>query len=154
MFGKFKKYFSEICTIAAPIIVGNLGHTLTGAVDVFVAAKYSIDALAAIAIANSIFFTVSFLGIGFLIAISIVLSNYRGAKMHTKRYFSSGVILSQVLALITWVLLLELLILYHISGFKRNLLKIFKFICTSHRSRCLECTCFKGLRNFCLPTKL
>ena len=90
MFGKFKKYFSEICTIAAPIIVGNLGHTLTGAVDVFVAAKYSIDALAAIAIANSIFFTVSFLGIGFLIAISIVLSNYRGAKMHTKRYFSSG----------------------------------------------------------------
>ncbi|MDO5304491.1 MAG: hypothetical protein Q4E87_02820 [bacterium] len=31
---KFKKYFFEICTIAAPIIVGNLGHTLTGAVDV------------------------------------------------------------------------------------------------------------------------
>lgn len=154
MFGKFKKYFSEICTIAAPIIVGNLGHTLTGAVDVFVAAKYSIDALAAIAIANSIFFTVSFLGIGFLIAISIVLSNYRGAKMHTKRYFSSGVILSQVLALITWVLLVGITYFIPHFGFQEELVKDIQVYMYVTSFSVFGMYLFQGIKEFLLAHEI
>ena len=55
---KYKKHIAEISVIAAPMVIGNLGHVLTGATDVFVAAKHSVNTLAAIAIANSIFFTI------------------------------------------------------------------------------------------------
>ena len=76
----FKLYLKEILLLATPMIIGNLGHVLTGAVDVLVAAKHSVDTLAAIAIANSVIFTVFILGLGFLTGISILLSNYRGEK--------------------------------------------------------------------------
>ncbi len=151
---KFKKYFFEICTIAAPIIVGNLGHTLTGAVDVFVAAKYSVDALAAIAIANSIFFTVSFLGIGFLIAISIVLSNNRGAKMHTKKYFSSGVILSQVLAFITWILLVGITYFIPHFGFQEELVKDIQIYMYVTSFSVFGMYLFQGIKEFLLAHEI
>ncbi len=154
MFKDFKKYFAEICTIAAPLIVGNLGHTLTGAVDVFVAAKYSVEALAAIAIANSIFFTVTFLGIGFLIAISIVLSNYRGAKKHTKKYFSSGVILSQVLALITWILLIGITYLIPNFGFEQNLVKEIQIYMYVVSFSVFGMYLFQGIKEFLLAHEI
>ena len=43
------KYTGELFAIAAPMFIGNLGHVLTGATDVFVAARHSVDTLASIA---------------------------------------------------------------------------------------------------------
>ena len=53
-----KQYFIDLLILSIPLFIGNLGHTLIGATDVLVVAKYSIDALAAISIANSILFTI------------------------------------------------------------------------------------------------
>ncbi len=121
---KWKKYIAELLTISLPIMFGNVGHTLIGAVDVWIAAKHSINTLASIAIANAILFTIFFIGIGLLSGISIILANLRGAKKPTKKYFISGIILSQVLALITWVLIIAATKLTPVLGFGQELLPV------------------------------
>lgn len=94
-----KQYFIDLLILSFPLFIGNLGHTLIGATDVFVVAKYSIDALASISIANSILFTIFILGIGILCAISILLSNMRGAGNRTKKYLYSTLIFSAITAI-------------------------------------------------------
>ena len=49
-----KYYIKELMTIAAPIIMGNLGFILIGVGDVVIAGRYSTDAFAAISIATAI----------------------------------------------------------------------------------------------------
>lgn len=93
-----KQYFIDLLILSFPLFIGNLGHTLIGATDVLVVAKYSIDALAAISIANSILFTIFILGIGILCAISILLSNLRGAGHKTKKHLLSTLIFSSITA--------------------------------------------------------
>ena len=81
------KCIKELFTLAIPIIMGNLGHIMLGAVDCFVAGRYSTDAIAAISIATSIHATLLMFGIGLTVSISPLLSNKRGAKECTKKYF-------------------------------------------------------------------
>ena len=121
---KYSKYFKEIITISAPIVVGNLGHVLMGVTDVFVAAKHSVETLSAIAIANSFLFIIMLVGLGLLNGISIILSNNRGEKQKTKKYFLSGIILSQVLAAIS--VAVSVVITYYIPliGFEENLVPL------------------------------
>ena len=121
---KFSKYFKEIGIIAAPIVAGNLGHVLIGATDVFVAAKHSVDTLSAVAIANSVFFTVFIIGLGILNGVSIVLSNYRGERKETKKYFVISVILSQILAAITVGILLLITYCIPYIGFEEKLVPL------------------------------
>ncbi len=94
-----KQYFIDLLILSLPLFIGNLGHTLIGATDVFVVAKYSIDSLAAISIANSILFTIFILGIGVLCAISIILSNMRGAGYRTKKHLLSTLVFSSITAI-------------------------------------------------------
>ncbi len=94
------RYLKELLILAFPMFIGSLGHTLIGATDVLIIAKYNIKSLAAVSIANSIFFTIMILGLGILTAVSIILSNLRGAKQKTKKYLLSTLILSIILALI------------------------------------------------------
>ncbi len=100
LYNQYKHYFSELVILAFPILIGHLGYTLIGATDILVVAKYGIDALAAISIANSILFTVFFFGLGITTAISIILSNMRGAKLGIKKYLFSSLVFSLFLALL------------------------------------------------------
>lgn len=119
---QWKKYIAELFTISLPIMLGNVGHTLIGATDVWIAAKHSVNTLASIAIANAILFTILFVGIGLLSGISIILANLRGAKEPTKKYFISGVVLSQVLAFITWIFIIIATKLIPYFGFSEELI--------------------------------
>ena len=121
---KITKYFKEIANIAYPIIIGNLGHVLIGATDVFVAAKHSVDTLSAIAVANSFLFTIFLVGLGLLNGISIILSNYRGEKQKTKKYFLSGIILSQILAAVSVALSLLITFFIPYFGFEERLVPL------------------------------
>ena len=100
----FKNYIKELLILAIPLFIGSLGHTLLGATDVLVVARYSIDSLSAISIANSIIFTIFIFGIGITTAISIILSNIRGAKNSTKKYLSSTLFFSLLLSVIFTIL--------------------------------------------------
>lgn len=119
---KYKKHLLELLSIAMPMVIGNLGHVLTGATDVFVAAKHGVDTLAAIAIANSILFTIFILGIGALSGISIILANYRGERKPTKKYLFSGIIISQISAFFTWAAIVLIAYFIPLWGFEENLI--------------------------------
>lgn len=90
--------FKDIMKMALPLIAGHLGHTLTGAVDVLVAARYSVNALAAVSVANAILFSIFICGIGIAGAVSILISNGRGAGKPVRKYLISSVLISQILA--------------------------------------------------------
>lgn len=81
------KYIKELFTLALPIIMGNLGMILLGAIDCFVGGRFSTEALAAISISTSIHATIMMFGVGLMVSISPLLSNKRGEKIGTKKYF-------------------------------------------------------------------
>lgn len=128
----FFTYVKELLNLALPMIMGNLGIILIGAGDVFVAAKYSTNALAAISIGNSIITIIFLFGIGLLASISPLLSNFRGAKESIKKYFLPTINFSMVLAVLSFVLILLVIPLIDIIGFEKSLvptIKSYMFIC-------------------------
>lgn len=127
-----KKYFAEIISLSIPMIVGNLGQVLIGATDVFIAAKYSTNTLAAISIANSIIFCILVMGMGLMSAISIQLSNLRGNRKPTKKFLVTVLNYSMILALIFCVICLLMVPLIPYMGFESELVPMIKeyiFIC-------------------------
>lgn len=123
---KYKQHFTDLFILSVPLIVGNLGQILIGATDVFVAAKHNISTLAAISIANSVIFTIFIIGIGLMASISIVLSNYRGSRKPTKRYFQSSVNYSLILASVFCIVTLGTIPLIDKIGFEHNLVPMIK----------------------------
>ena len=95
---RYKNYFLSLLTLSAPIMIGSVGHTIIGATDVFVAARYDIDALAAISIANAFLFTIFIFGIGLQDSISIILSNMRGKHEGIKKHLKTTLLFSLILA--------------------------------------------------------
>ena len=83
----YKTYIKELITLALPIIMGHIGFTFIVAGDVFVAGKYSTDALAAVSISGAVTSLVFMFGIGLIISVSPVLSNKLGAKKSVKKFF-------------------------------------------------------------------
>lgn len=128
----YKKYFTEIFGLSMPLIIGNLGQTLIGATDVFIAAKHSTNTLAAISIANSIIFCILIMGMGLMSAISIQMSNLRGNRKPTKKFLFTVLNYSIVLAVIFCVICLLMVPVVPLMGFDPVLVPMIKeyiFIC-------------------------
>ena len=94
-------YIKDILNMAFPIILGNLGFIMIGVGDVIVAGRHSTDTLASISIATAITNCIMMFGIGILISISAILSNYRGEEKSIEKYFFPSVKFALVLASIT-----------------------------------------------------
>lgn len=125
------KYIKELFKLAFPIILGNLGVVMMGAVDCFVAGRYSTSALAAISIANSIHSILVMLGVGLTVSISPLLSNKRGEKTGVKKYFYPSLRFSLIMSLILTVLTLLYIPLLDLFDFEPSLLadiKVYTFI--------------------------
>lgn len=128
----YSKYVKELFTLASPMIMGNLGIILIGAGDVFVAAKYSTNALASISIANSIISTIFLFGVGLLASISPLLSNFRGERSEVKKYFLPTINFAMILAFVSCTLMLLCVPLMGKIGFDPILvpsIKNYMFIC-------------------------
>lgn len=117
------QYLKSLLVLAMPMIVGNLGQMLIGAVDVFVASRHSLDTLSAISIANAIAFCIYIVGIGIMSAISIVLSNYRGNRKPTKKYLFSVVNFSFLLSLIFFFVTISIIPFVPKMGFEQHLVE-------------------------------
>jgi len=102
----YTKYIKELFSLALPMIMGNLGMILIGAGDVFVAAKHSTNTLASISIANSIISTIFMFGIGLIVSVSPLLSNFRGEKENVKKYFLPTINYAMVLAFLSCIVVL------------------------------------------------
>ena len=125
------KYIKELFALALPIIMGNLGHILLGAVDCFVAGKYSTGAIAAISIATSFHATLVMFGIGLTISISPLLSNKRGAREGTKKYFFPSLKFAVLMGIFLMLLTFAYIPLLDFLGYEQQLLhdvKLFTFI--------------------------
>ena len=102
----FRYYIKELLNISLPIILGNLGFILIGAGDVLIAGRHSTDTLAAISIATAITNCIQTFGIGLIVSISPLLSNYRGERKRAKKYFYPTLRFSMVLAFIVMLIVL------------------------------------------------
>ena len=116
-----KHYFIELLILAFPIMIGNLGHTLIGATDVLVVAKYNLNSLAAISIANAILFTIFIFGLGILTAISIIISNMRGARKPSKKYLLSSLVFSFIMSVIFTIICYCTKYIIPFAGFEKEL---------------------------------
>lgn len=114
-------YVKELLTIAAPIIMGNLGFILIGIGDVVVAGRHSTDTFAAISLATAIINCILTFGVGLIASISPLLSNYRGEKKPIKRYFYPSIRFSMILAVINCILILAAIPVIPHMGFEQKL---------------------------------
>lgn len=143
-----KHYFTDLLVLAFPILIGELGHTLIGATDVLVVAKYNIDALAAISIANSILFTIFILGIGIVCAVSIILSNMRGSGFRTKKHLLSTLIFSALMAVLFTVLCFSTKFLIPYMGFETHIVPYIQQYIAIVSFSMLGVFLFEGIKQF------
>lgn len=116
-----KYYIKELLTIAAPIIMGNLGFILIGVGDVVIAGRHSTDTFAAISIATAIVNCILTFGFGLISSISPLLSNYRGEKKSIKKYFYPSIRFAMLLALITSLAIVAFIPVIPKMGFEEKL---------------------------------
>ena len=122
----FISYLKELINIAFPIIIGNLGFMLIGIGDVLIAGRHSTDTLAAISIATAITNCIQIFGIGLIVSVSPLLSNYRGEKKNAKRYFYPTLRFSFVMAVIIMLAVLASIPLIDYLHFEQHLVPMIK----------------------------
>lgn len=118
-----KNYIKNILTIAAPIIMGNLGFILIGVGDVIVAGRHSTQTFAAISIAAAIVNCIMTIAIGLTGSISPLLSNYRGQRKQIKRYFYPSIRFAAYLAIASGLVIAACIPFVPKMGFEQELVK-------------------------------
>lgn len=108
MFSDYTKEFSYNWRLAAPVIMGMLGHTIVGLVDNLMVGQLGAADLAAVSLGNSFFFVAMSIGIGFSTAITPLVaeadSEHNFAK--GKSAFKHGFVLCSILAIVLFALIL------------------------------------------------
>lgn len=126
MNASFRHYLKELLNIAIPIIIGNLGFMLIGVGDVLIAGRHSTDTLAAISIATAITNCIHTFGIGILVAVSPLLSNYRGEKKSAKKYFYPTLRFAFLLSFIVMLMILGCIPCIDLLNFEPHLAPMVK----------------------------
>jgi MATE family multidrug resistance protein len=100
--------FAELLQLAIPIVIVQLGLMLMGVVDTVMVGRLSAAALAAVAIANIYFFTVTIFGLGTLLALDPIIAQALGARdeLAVERGLQRGLVLALVLTVPVSLLLL------------------------------------------------
>ncbi len=145
---EYKYYFIELIILSFPLLAGNLGHTLIGASDILVVAKYNINSLAAISISNSILFTIFIFPLGILDAISIILSNQRGQKKKIKKFLLSSIIFASIIALLFTLICYCSKYIIDFMGFEPELVPYIKEYISIVSFSMLGMFLFQGIKQF------
>ncbi len=110
IYQQYKPYFSKILSLSYPIVIGQLGIVLMGVADVVMVGKLEPINLAAVSLANSVYFLLAIVGIGTLTAISPLVAKAK-AEGHNNEcafLFRDGLKASAVLGFILmagiWIL--------------------------------------------------
>ena len=85
MLNAYFKEFKYNWYLAAPVIIGMLGHTFVGFVDNIMVGQLGTAELAAVSLGNSFFFVAMALGIGFSTAITPLI-----AESHSEENINNG----------------------------------------------------------------
>ena len=108
MFSDYTKEFSYNWRLAAPVIMGMLGHTIVGLVDNLMVGQLGAAELAAVSLGNSFFFVAMSIGIGFSTAITPLVAEADSENNFArgKSAFKHGFVLCSLLAIVLFVLIL------------------------------------------------
>ena len=108
MLSAYTKEFRYNWLLAAPVIMGMLGHTFVGLVDNIMVGQLGAAELAAVSLGNSFFFVAMSLGIGFSTAITPLIAEADSEQNFArgKSAFKHGFVLCTLLALVLFTLML------------------------------------------------
>ena len=108
MFSAYTKEFRYNWHLAAPVILGMLGHTFVGLVDNIMVGQLGSAELAAVSLGNSFFFVAMSLGIGFSTAITPLVAEADSEQNFStgKSAFKHGLVLCSIMAIVLFVLIL------------------------------------------------
>lgn len=108
MFSAYTKEFRYNWRLAAPVILGMLGHTFVGLVDNLMVGQLGAAELAAVSLGNSFFFIAMSLGIGFSTAITPLVAEADSEQnfIRAKSAFKHGFVLCTLMALILFGVML------------------------------------------------
>ena len=123
-FKTFKTYSKELLNLTFPMLMGGIGFAFIFVGDVFVAARYSTDVLAAVSISGAITSIIFMFGIGMLSSISAYLSNRLGAKKSSKSYLIPSIKFAEVLAFISFLAIIGVIPFFKKLGFEEKLIPI------------------------------
>lgn len=94
---------------------------MIGVGDVIVAGRHSTDTLAAVSLATAIINCITMFGIGILISISPILSNYRGANKEPEKYFYPSLKFTALASLVISLVILACIPFIDLLGFEAKL---------------------------------
>ena len=108
MFSDYTKEFSYNWRLAAPVIMGMLGHTFVGLIDNIMVGQLGVAELAAVSLGNSFFFVAMSIGIGFSTAITPLVAEADSEHNFSrgKSAFKHGFVLCSILAIVLFALIL------------------------------------------------
>jgi MATE family multidrug resistance protein len=115
-----RQEFRELLRLAMPIALAQAGMSLMGFVDTLVVGRAGTSALAAVGLANGLFFFVSGLGMGLMMGLDPLMSQAFGSKSASRArgLLWQGTWLSLAAGVVLWGLLLltpELLALFDVA---------------------------------------
>src|SRR5690606_13322777 len=103
---RYTKEFHYNWNLAAPVMLGMLGHTFVGFVDNVMVGQLGTAELAAVSLGNSFMFIAMSLGIGFSTAITplIAEADSEGQFVKGKSSFKHGLFLCTVLGILLFLM--------------------------------------------------
>ncbi|OGU60735.1 MAG: MATE family efflux transporter, partial [Ignavibacteria bacterium RBG_13_36_8] len=105
----FREHIKNTISLAVPISIGQLGHTMMGVIDSIMVGRVGSTPLAAASLVNGLFFLVLVLGIGMSFAVTPLVAITKGARKGK----DCGIILNQALIVnIIFSLLLSIVIIF------------------------------------------
>lgn len=124
----YTQEFRENISIAYPVVLGMLGHTLVGIVDNIMVGKLGATELAAASLANSFVFVAMSIGIGFSTAITPLVAEADGEKNSEKErtVFHQGLKMCGFLGLFLFLAIYFAKPLLHFMGQKPEVVALAK----------------------------
>ena len=113
---KFQKQFISFLNLSIPVVLGQVGTVLLGITDMVMLGHVGKDEVAAVGVANQIYFLFMVFGLGILAAITPLVASSKGANRNTEcgELLRTGIELGFLVSLILCICLFILTENFHI----------------------------------------
>lgn len=120
IFKVYKPYFQHVLKLSWPIIIGQLGIVLMGVADTLMIGKIDATNLAAAGLANAIYYLITILGMGTLMAVSPLIAKAKAENNLEEciNFFKASILVA--LSLFGLIFFVNMLLSNHLDWFKQD----------------------------------
>lgn len=107
-FQKYKPYYKDSLHLAIPVVISQIGHTLTQTADSIIVGHFAgTISLAAVALVNSIFVMGLVIGLGISYGITPLIAQHNGRNEHDEcgRLLSNSLLINSIAGILLFVLI-------------------------------------------------